>query len=50
MAIKTVRVTVAKGLSQKEGCAKVWAAARRKGKTDARGLTYDPKTGKGTAT
>lgn len=48
-SIKAVHVTVAKGLSRKDGEAKVWAAAKRKGKTDARSLWYDPKTGKGGA-
>lgn len=46
---KLVKVTVAKGLSMKEGREKVWKAAKRKGKNDARSLGYDPKTGKGWA-
>lgn len=46
---KLVKVTVAKGLPKKEGLKKVWNAAKRKGKRDARGIGYDPKTGKGWA-
>lgn len=46
---KRVSVTVAKGLSKKDGCAAVWRAAKRKGKRDARAIWYDPKTGKGFA-
>ncbi|WP_156612716.1 hypothetical protein [Paramagnetospirillum marisnigri] len=47
--IKRVSVTVAKGLSKKDGLAAVWKAAKRKGKNDARAMGYDPKTGKGWA-
>lgn len=44
------RVTVAKGLSPKDGRDKVIKAALRKFGGDYRSATYDPKTGKGTAT
>jgi hypothetical protein len=44
-----VHVTVAKGLSKKDGIAAVWKAAKRKGKTDCRSIGYDPKTGNGHA-
>lgn len=49
VGIAKVCVVVAKGLSRKDGAAAVWRAAKRKGKTDARGISYDPKTGKGWA-
>jgi len=47
--IEKVEVTVEAGLDEKTGRDKVWKAARRKGKNDARSVWYDPKTGKGGA-
>lgn len=46
----TVHVTVKPGLTVDEGRKRVWRAAKHKGKTDARSITYDPKTGKGSCT
>lgn len=47
--IRKVIVTVAKGLSEKDGRAAVFRAAVRKaGRSyDCRSIGYDPKTGKG---
>lgn len=47
--IRKVSVTVAKGLSVKDGRAAVYRAAKRKaGRSyDCRAIGYDPKTGKG---
>lgn len=47
---KTVYVKVKPGLTQEDGIAAVWRAAKRKGKIDCRGISYDPSTGKGQAT
>lgn len=47
--IRKVTVTVAKGLSKKDGLSAVWNAAKRKGKNDARAMGYDPKAVKGWA-
>lgn len=46
----TLSVKVKPGLSKQEGQKAVWNAAKKNGKTDARGITYDPKTGNGKCT
>lgn len=44
------KVTVAKGLPEAQGRQKVIAKALKEFGGDYRGATYNPKTGKGTAT
>lgn len=43
-----VKVQVKAGLDKKAGQKAAWNAAKRAGKTDARGISYNPKTGKAT--
>ena len=48
--IETLRFTLPKGLSRASAESMLRAKAKKKGKMDARAITYDPRTGRGTIT